>query len=99
MEPEKTYKTSWRYEEEYAQKFPNLVKMMQKWEEAQAKVAEDRPHDKISSDDLPPYFMTLSDAIAFIQAVGFRVVDKHNRPLLQETLDHWESLIAKHSGE
>jgi hypothetical protein len=84
---------------EYIQKFPNIAQMVKQWELSHAKIEEDKLHDKILFDDLPPYFMTLTDAVLLLIEIGFAPTSKSGQRITSTTVEYWEDIIAKHGGE
>jgi hypothetical protein len=52
----------------------------------------------IDAADLPPYFMTLTEAVKFLRRVGFNVIVKGGADVTDSTIAHWETIIEKHNG-
>lgn len=76
-----------------------LESMLKKWGASTLKTSEAATEEKISSDDLPPYFMTLSEAVQLLTSIGFAPQSKYGDHITDVTIEHWEAVLEKHSHE
>jgi hypothetical protein len=83
-------------------KYPVIAELVKTWEEAQtaikARSKNISEEKRISSDEFPPYFMTLGEAVKFLNHIGFRVLAQDNKPIYEIIINYWEQELQEHSG-
>lgn len=84
-----------KYSMNSKKEYPSIVEMLKSWEES---IKKKDAVGTIASKDLPPYFMTLTEAVKFLRDVGFCVKIMTGEDVSDYTVEYWEAIIEENSN-